>query len=172
MRNIIKIKKVVFAVLIASILFLTSSIYAANDSFKTALSVNKSQLKRGEEVTVTLKLSDISIESGEKGIGAYSAKIDFDSNIFEYVSISGSEKWDTPLYQDKLITATTSDGNVVNTNQSIATVTLKVKSNATLGDTTIKLTNFSGSTAASNVSAPDSSVKITIEDTQNQSGER
>lgn len=172
MRNIIKIKKVIFAVLIVALLIFTSSVYAANDSFKTALSVNKSQVKKGEEVTVTLKLSDISIESGEKGIGAYTAKIDFDSSVLEYVSASGSGKWETPFYQDKLITATTNDGNVVNTNQSIATVTLKVKSNATLGDTTIKLTNFSGSTAASNVSAPDSSVKITIEDTQNQSGER
>lgn len=172
MRNIIKTKKVIFAVLIVAILFLSSVVHATTDSFKTALSANNSQIKRGEEVTVTLKLSDISIESGEKGIGAYSAKIDFDSAIFEYVSISGSGKWDIPLYQDKLITATTTDGNVINTNQSIATVTLKVKSNATLGDTTIRLTNFSGSTAASNVSAPDSSVKITIEDRDSQSGER
>ena len=172
MRNIIKIKKVIFAVLIITLLVLTSSVHAANDSFKTALSVNNSQVKKGEEVTVTLKLSDISIKSGEKGIGAYSAKIDFDSSIFEYVSVRGADKWDTPLYQNKLITATTSDGNVVNTNQSIATVTFKVKSNAALGDTTIKLTNFSGSTAASNLAAPDSSVKITIVDGQSQSGER
>ena len=168
MKNIINMKKVISIILIAIVLMLSSSVYAVNDSFKTNLSANKSKFKRGEQnVVITISLSDIAIESGEKGIGAYTAKLDFDSSVLEYVSTSSVGKWEAPFYQDKLITGTTNDGNVVNTNQAIGTITFKVKDNAPLGETTIKLVNFSGSTAQTDVDAPDSSVKITIEDKEN-----
>ena len=164
MKKIINVKRVIYIILIIVALILSTNVYAANDSFKTSLSVNKSQVKRGEKITVTMSLSDISIESGEKGIGAYTAKLDFDSSILEYVkdSARGAGKWETPLYQDSYITGNTNDGNVVNTNQSIGTFEFMVKDNAALGETTIKLVNFSGSTAQTDVSAANSSVKITV----------
>ena len=89
MKNIINMKKVISIILIAIVLMLSSSVYAVNDSFKTNLSANKSKFKRGEQnVVITISLSDIAIESGEKGIGAYTAKLDFDSSVLEYVSTS------------------------------------------------------------------------------------
>ncbi len=167
MKNSIKSKKAISIVLTAIILLFTTSVYAANDSFKTALSVNNSSVKKGENVIVTISLNNISIESGEKGIGAYTAKLDFDSSVLEYVSTNGTDKWEAPFYSEKQITGTTNDGKVVNTDQNIGTITFKVKENATLGETTIKLTNFSGSTAETDVSSEDTSIKITIVDNQN-----
>ena len=45
---------------------------------------------KNQELTLTISLSDISIESGEKGIGAYKSDIEFDSSIFEYSKTEGT----------------------------------------------------------------------------------
>ncbi len=162
MKNSINVKNTICIIIIAILLILTTNVYAANDSFKTTLSVDNSQAKRGESIKVTIALKDIAIESGEKGIGAYTAKLDFDSSVLEYVSTNGTDKWEAPIYQETRIAGNTIDGEVIKTAQNIATITFKVKENAKLGETTIKLTNFSGSTAGSDVVANDSSVKITV----------
>ena len=138
MKNNTRSKKII-AIMLFVILMFTANVYAANDSFNTSLSVNNSQVKRGENITITIPLSDIAIESGEKGIGAYTAGIDFDSSVLEYVSTNGTDKWEAPLYQENLITGNTDDGEVINTTQNIGTITFKVKENAKLGETTIKV---------------------------------
>ena len=167
MKNSMKSKKAISILLTVIMLLFTTNVYAANDSFKTTLSVNNSSAKRGENVTVTISLNDISIEGGEKGIGAYTASLEFDSSVFEYVKTEGTNKWEAPTYQEKRIVGNTVDGEVVNTNQSIGTITFKVKENATLGETTIKLANFSGSNAETDISSEDTTVKITIVDNEN-----
>ena len=169
MKNSKRNKKIIGIILILILAFMTN-VYAANDSFKTNLTVDNSKVKKGQNVTVTISLSDIAIESGEKGIAAYTAKIDFDSSVLEYVSTKGTDKWEEPFYQDTLITGETKDAEVIKTSQSIGTITFKVKEDAKLGDTTIKLTNFSGSTASSDVAANDSSVKVTIINQNNGNG--
>ena len=169
MKNIIRRINVISIILI-TILALSTQVNAANDSYKTTLSADYSQVHRGEDVTITIGLSNIAIESGEKGIGAYTANIEFDSSIFEYSKTEGTEIWEEPFYQDKMIIAATKDCKVVNTAQDIGTITLKVKENAKLGETTIKLTNFSGSNAVSDIPTSDTSVKVTILD-KDSSGE-
>ncbi len=161
MKNIIRRINVISIILI-TILALSTQVKAANDSYKTTLSANHSQVHRGEDVIITIGLSDIAIESGEKGIGAYTANIEFDSSIFEYSKAEGTEIWEEPFYQDKMIIAATKDCKVVSTAQDIGTITFKVKDNAKLGETTIKLTNFSGSNAVSDIPTSDTSVKVTI----------
>lgn len=168
MKKILKGKKIIGIMLMALLVF-TTSVYAVNDdSFKTTITTANKEVKRGDTVIVTIGLKDISIESGEKGIGAYTAKVDFDSDVLEYVKTDGTDKWEAPFYQNKLITGNTKDGEVVNTNGSIGTITFKVKSDAKLGEETISLINFSGSTAVTDVDAPNASVKITVID--NNSG--
>ena len=137
MKNSIKAKKTICMILTAILLILESRVYAA-DSLSTALGVSNSSVKRGDNVTITIGISSIAIESGEKGIGAYTAGLDFDSSVLEYVSTEGTDKWEAPFYQDKLIAGNTDDGKVINTNQSIGTITFKVKDNAKLGTTTIQ----------------------------------
>lgn len=165
MKNKVESKKVISILLIALLLLLfTTKVYAANDSFNTTLQASSTQAKREENITITIGLKDIAIESGEKGIGAYTANIKFDSSVFEYVSTNATDNWEAPFYQNGLITGNTKSGEVVKTAQNIGTITFKVKKDAKLGDTTIELNNFAGSTAATDVSASNKTIKVTIAD--------
>lgn len=171
MKNSMSCKRIISIVLIIMLLF-TVKVSAVTDSFNTTLKANNTTVKRGENITIAIGLRDIKIESGEKGIGAYTARIKFDSSVFEYVSSSPTKKWEAPFYRNGIITGNTNDGEVVNTAQDIGTITFKVKNDAKLGETYIELINFSGSTVESDVSATNKSIKITILDnnTGNNSG--
>ena len=158
-------KKIISIILVILLLVCTTKVYAAKDSFHTTLTINHTQAKRGDTVTVTIGLKDIAIESAEKGIGAYTAEIQFDSSVLDYVSVNGTNKWEAPLYQDGFITSNTKDAKVVNTAQSIATITFKVKESAKLGETSIALRNFSGSAAGPDILASSNgATKLTIID--------
>ena len=160
-----KMKKTISIILVILLVVCTTKVYAVKDSFHTTLTINHAQAKKGDTITVTIGLKDIAIESAEKGIGAYTAEIQFDSSVLEYVSVNGTDKWEAPLYQDGFITSNTKDAKVVNTAQSIATITFKVKENAKLGETSIALRNFSGSAAGPDILASSNgATKLTIID--------
>lgn len=166
MKNSLIIKKIIGMVVVA-LLLLTTKVGAAQDSFSTTINANSPTAKRGSNITITIGLKDIAITSGEKGIGAYTAGMEFDPSVLEYVESSGTDKWEAPFYEDGLITANTKDAKVVNTAGSIGTITFKVKDNAKLGETIVSLTNFSGSTVENDVPTSNVSVKIAIEDKVN-----
>ncbi len=160
-----KMKKTISIILVILLVVCTTKVYAVKDSFHTTLTINHAQAKKGDTITVTIGLKDIAIESAEKGIGAYTAEIQFDSSVLEYVSVNGTDKWEAPLYQDGFITSNTKDAKVVNTAQSIATITFKVKESAKLGETSIALRNFSGSAAGPDILASSNgATKLTIID--------
>lgn len=163
MKNNKKIKKIISILLMILLLVVTTKVYAANDSFGTTLKASSIQAKSGENITITIGLKDIAIESAENGIGSYTANIKFDPSVLEYVSSSGIGKWEKPFYQGGLITAHTDDAEVVKTAQDIGSMTFRVKADAKPGETTIELTNFSGSTAVIDVPAKSNeSIKVTI----------
>ena len=148
MKNKIENKKIISIILITLLVLFTTKAYAVNDSFGTTIQTSGTQLKKEDIITITIGLKDIAIESGEKGIGAYTASIKFDSSVLEYVSTNGTDKWEAPFYQNGLITGNTKDGQVVNTN--------------------IELTNFLGSTVANDVMATSNSlVSVMIVDNNN-----
>ncbi len=168
MKNKIENKKIISIILITLLVLFTTKAYAVNDSFGTTIQTSGTQLKKEDIITITIGLKDIAIESGEKGIGAYTASIKFDSSVLEYVSTNGTDKWEAPFYQNGLITGNTKDGQVVNTAQSIGTITFKVKRDAKIGETNIELTNFLGSTVANDVMATSNSlVSVMIVDNNN-----
>lgn len=166
-------KKVISILLMILLVLCTTKVQAASDSFNTTLTSNNSQAKRGDTITVTIGLKDIAIESGEKGIGAYTGEIKFDSSVLEYVSTDGTGKWEAPLYQDGYISSNTKDAEVVTTTQNIATVTFKVKENANLGETSISVANFSGSAVKADILASSNgSIKLTIIDNNNGNSQK
>ncbi len=169
MKNMKKIKKIIGISLMILLLVVTTKVYAVNDSFGTTLKASSLQAKKGDNVTITIGLKDIAIETAENGIGSYTANIKFDPSVLEYVSVNGIGKWEKPLYQSGIITGNTDDAEVVKTTQDIATITFRVKEDAKLGETTIELNNFSGSTAVIDVPAKSNeSIKVSIID--NNSG--
>lgn len=155
-------KKVISIIMFIILTLVATKVYAANDNFNTSLKASSSKVKREDTISITIGLKDIAIKSGEKGIGAYTANIKFDSSVLEYVSTSSMGKWEAPFYQNGFIVGNTKDGEVVKTTQNIGAITFKVKKDAKLGETTIELNNFSGSTAENDISTPNQSIKITI----------
>lgn len=169
MKKSMKSKKI-FVILLIAFLSITTKVYAT-DSFETFLAVNSSQVKAEDTITLTIGLTNIDVESGEKGIGGYTARVTFDSSVLEYISTNGTDKWDAPFYEDGLITAVTKDGSVVNTQQSIGTITFKVKKEAKLGETSIGLENFSGANPPNfDIATGKKSVKFTIISNNNVGG--
>lgn len=138
---------VIFIIEVVLLVFtLTSSIYAANeDIFTIKLETDTTQIKQGETVTVNLYIDNINVSSGEEGIGAFTAKLEYDTNIFENITSSGSDKWDNPSIQESGVMAgVKSDGMVTSTRQLVGTIKLKVKEDATIGSTTIKILDLQG----------------------------
>lgn len=170
MKNNVTMKKVISIALTVLLLIGTTTVHAANDYFKTTLKVDHAQAKADDIVVITIGLKDINIESGEKGIGAYTANIKFDPAVFEYVSTSSTAGWEAPLYEEGGITGNTTNAKVVQTPQDIGVITLKVKKDAKIGETAVELTNFSGSNGLNDIDAANEAVKITIVTSNNNNG--
>lgn len=164
-----KLKKCIILLLImiiiSSINYTVKS--ASGDSYKVKMNADKTTLKSGDIVTISLKLDNIKIESGEKGLGSYEGSIQYDKDIFEDLKMTGNSDWETPFQNEGRFTATRTDGKCVSETQEIAKITLKVKSNAKEGNTEIQIKNFSASNAVENISTTDTSLTVKIEKENN-----
>ncbi len=152
--------------LMISCLFI-GSVWAV-ETFQIGVKSDKTQYNQGEKVTIEISLENLNLTTEEQGISAYSAKIEYDADIFENATFSGTNQWEGSM-QNGAITGATKDGKVVSQEQTIATVTLMVKEDAKLGSTTISVSNFVGSNETNEISGSDGEVTINIvEETQNQ----
>ena len=108
---------------------------------------DKRTLKEGEEVTITIRASEIS--EGEDGINTFGGKLVYDETIFEKVtasSFSGQNNWSI-AYNDEETDKKGTFLATVNTGatkaQVIGTVTLKVKTNLKSTSTKVQFTELS-----------------------------
>ena len=124
---------------------LVSCVQAA--SLKFTPTASTTNLKEGDEITITLNLSDI--DMGEDGINSFGGKLVYDENIFEKVttsSFSSQNNWSI-AYNDE---ATEKKGTFLATinagakdNQTIGTLKLKVKKNIKSTTTKVQFTELS-----------------------------
>lgn len=136
-RNVIRISAIIIIILMLGTVVKAES----GNSFKTTLSSTKTSLKPGEEITVTVSVSDI--QMGEKGINTLEGNLQYDKEIFEEVkssNIQSQSNW-TTTYNDesstlngKFLAVNFSEGVKENTN--IFSVKFKVKENITESKTT------------------------------------
>lgn len=133
-------KKAIFTIVVilvmTIILGMFETVKAADSSFKANITANKTELKAGEEVTVTLGVSDINM--GENGINTIEGKITYDKDIFETItssSITNLNNWSvtyndtTNEKQGKFLAVNLSNG--VKEETQIFSVKFKVKENIT-----------------------------------------
>ena len=142
-------KRKFLSVIIISILFLaiglTLNTYAASGTFTIKLEPNKTEIKQGETVTINLYIDNINVPSGELGIGAFTAKLVYDTTIFGSATSNGSSSWDNPSLQaNGQMAGVRSDGIVAKSRQLVGSITLTAKQDATIGGTTISITNLQG----------------------------
>ena len=121
----------IFVGIIAFLLVLSLSfVYASNFSF--TLSSDKTTLKPGDTVKISLNISDIDV--GESGINTIEAVLDYDEEVFEQViptNFAGQNNWSITYNNEegenkgKFVAVIVQEG--VTSDQTIGTLTLKVK---------------------------------------------
>lgn len=138
-------KKRIILLTVLLVCFLTATAYAS--SYTVAISAKSStSVNLGETVNVTVSLKNI---DGE-GIGAIVGKIEYDQNIFEKVTsadVKACSGWNSIAYNDidgnamqGSFTTERASGDIIKTDNEIMEITLKVKKDATLGSTIVKIT--------------------------------
>lgn len=126
---------------------------------------SSTKLNEGEEITITLELSDIKM--GQDGINTFGGKLEYDENVFEKVTsddISSQNNWSI-AYNDEETAKKGTFLATINTgtskNQVIGIIKLKVKTNLKSQDTEIKFTSLS-SVAEDTVKLDDQTLKFSV----------
>ncbi len=126
---------------------------------------SSTKLNEGEEITITLELSEIKM--GQDGINTFGGKLEYDENVFEKVTsddISSQNNWSI-VYNDEETAKKGTFLATINTgtskNQVIGIIKLKVKTNLKSQDTEIKFTSLS-SVAEDTVKLDDQTLKFSV----------
>ena len=146
-------------------LFSTFS-YAEGESFELQLSPSSIDLNPGNTFSVNIVIDNINITSGDQGIGAYQAKIIYDTNVLELINVTAATGWET-LENEGNMVANTNDGEVVKERTNTATINFKVKDDAADGNTSISLESIQGSSGYTTIDGTGISTTINIQEESN-----
>ena len=119
---------------------------------------NPSNLNPGKELKITISAKDIT-----EGISAVSFTLDYDSSVFDFAGVEKKDGW-TISQTETLYSIITDDYNATTTAGDIGVIKLKVKDDAKIGTTPVKLTTIEvAKEDASLISIGEISQNITIE---------
>ena len=162
-----KVLKIVIMIILSLLVItsLISNVYADTPICKIDFgTIKPNNPTPGQELTIEPKLSEIN-----EAVAAVQFLIEYDSELFEIVSESGTDDWSLNK-QGTTYFATTKTGEATNKIGTIATIKLKVKENAPKTKTTIKITNIkaSGDDTIPVVFPDTAPVEITISSKEDQ----
>ncbi len=146
-------------------IFSTTS-YAEGESFELQLDPSSNEVNPGDTFSVDIVLDNINVTTGEQGIGAYSTKIIYDTNVLELVSVVAATEWETSENEGNML-ANTKTGEVVKERTNTATINFKVKDDVEIGDTTVSLDTIKGSSGYTTIDGTGISTTINIEEENN-----
>ena len=167
----------ILTILMIAIAMIGASVYAARNSFKASVVASTTTLKPGEEVTITVKVSEINM--GENGINTLEGKIKYDTNVFESVKSSDVQSfnnWST-TYNDE---TSSLNGKFLAVNLSAGTkddtqiLSVKFKVKADIKETTTTQIDFEDITSNDGtdlVNAGTKSVSLTVNVEENKQEE-
>lgn len=132
-------KKIIIPFCIFFVILLSYTSYASNYTFTA--NANKTTVNPGDEVTISLKVSDI--EAGKNGINVVETTLEYDTSLFENFEIIDKNDWKSTynsnqgnrygkLLYTKMVTGVTED-------QEIGILKFKLKDNLDEQETQIKL---------------------------------
>ncbi len=157
-----RIKLISIITFICVILISLSTLtYAADESFELQLNPLTKEIVLGNTFEVEIVLDNMNVTSGDQGIGAYTAKLTYDTEVLELVSVQQQTGWEI-MENEGNIVALTTDGEVVKDRTLTAKATFKVKDDAQLGDTEISLESVSGSSGVATIQGTGVSATIQI----------
>ena len=145
-------------IMIIAVVLAYSTVVSAY-SFTPTMTPSATTVQEATEFTVTVKITNLDL--GPNGINAFSAKLDYDTNVFEPVTASGVEGlsgWAATYEPDKK-TIALSKLQYAKTEENIFQITLKTKSGVT---GTIKLTEVTAADQSTLTNAQDVSTSIAV----------
>lgn len=157
-------KRLYIVALIVALVFslLTVTVNAAS-GFKANLNSSSSSVAKGNEVTITLNISDFE-DNIEKGISSVTGKISVDDKVFESLtsdSFEGSGDWKVS-FDESTGELTCKNLKTVKKAQDICEITVKAKSSTSETEGAVKITNLKATDADAELTAEDASTTLTI----------
>lgn len=168
-------KKIIGMLIIILIIMIGTSVQAVDNTFKASVNPTSKVLKSGEEIEITISVSDINM--GDNGINTLEGTIEYDKNIFETVTsnnIKSLNNWTTTFNDEnstlngKFLAVNLASG--IKEDMNIFSVKLKVKSNATNGTTQIKFKDITSNNSIDLINVGTKAVDITIKSNQTVAG--
>lgn len=160
-----KLKKLAFAIIgiiFMLVILITINVQASN-SLKAVMQSSKNELKKTEEVEITLKLDEY--QNIKDGINAYKATLEYDETIFEEVLQSNftcKNNWEMLKYNKdtKEFVAIKKAGST--TPEVVASITLKVKEEVEPKVTEVKTKDIVTSDGKNDINVDETKVEINI----------
>lgn len=145
--------KKIISIIMVSIIILSMSmlnVYAIK-AVSMRISPSKGEVKQGELITFTFSTTDLQLDSNDQGIQGIEGYIDINKNIFEDITqenFEGLNGWDINQYNPTNGKIIITRGVFITTAGDAFKLTVKLKSNATLGITQIKFKDVTVSSAS------------------------
>lgn len=163
MKTIKKTKIILITFILFSLIINIVS-YASN-TYEVKMYSSKAKILAGETVNISVRLENIELENG---IAAFSTLLLYDKDIFEEPIITSAKNWAKPIVVENLIQSTTETIQPTNDNQEIMTLSFKIKENAKLGETEIKLSQFDVSDGENTISNDGAEMTFDIQNTKTE----
>ena len=134
-------KKIVISILFISVFLLSYCTYAS--SFKFTATPEIIAVKPGDEVSVTLKISDI--DAGNEGINVVETTLEYDNNYIDSIDFIDKNDWNSTYNSNqgdlfgKLLYSKMVVG--VKDDEEIGVLKIKIKENVDEFETQVKLKN-------------------------------
>lgn len=167
-RKILKIS------IIAILLVCVCATIVSALSFSVTMTPSSKVVPASTEFTVEIKVSNLDV--GANGINTLSGNLVYDNKVFETIgesSIEGRNGWSHSFNSENNGKITLTKTSFVKTDEEVFQVTFKTKSQEDLGENVKGLIQFKGisaSNSASEITASDVSVEITIGEEDTTSG--
>ena len=153
---------VIITILCIAFTMIAPKSYAADESFELQLEASSTTLNLGDNFSVDIIIDNMNVTSGDQGIGAYQAKIIYDTKVLELVNVTAATGWEV-LENEGNMVANTSNAEVVTERTHTATINFKVLDNVTFGDTTISLESIQGSSGTTTIDGTGIEEVVSIE---------
>ncbi len=156
-------KKISIVLLAVIVLTMTLAVPVHAAGFAIGLTPSKKIVTVGSTFTVGVEVNNLN--AGAEGIMGFIGELQYNNNILETVTtddITGSNGWSVSFNnQSNKILA--SSNKYITDDGEVAKITFKVKADATLGDTSIKIVNAKVSSGSSgDISGIDKELKISV----------
>ncbi len=155
-------KKLLKIIVMAIMLVLVYSTLVSASSFTPTMTPSQTTVPESTELTVTVKITNLDV--GTSGINSFSAKLDYDTAVFETLnasSVDGLSGW-SATYDPATKAIVLTKLQFVNTEEELFQITLKTKAGVTGKTGTIKLTEVVGADPTTKIEAQDVSTSIAV----------